>query len=83
MSSALKKGRTLKRAKWEGNDRSAEHVRVVQLGAHQGLHVLIKAACLSLLQAAALRGPPVLLIHIICSHTTGSSQSPLCCIPSE
>ena len=83
MSSALKKGRTLKHAKWEGNDRSAEHDRVMQLGAHQGLHVLIKAACLSLLQAPALRGPPVLLIHIICSNITGASQAPLCCVPSE
>lgn len=62
---------------------STEHVRIVQLGTHQGLHVLIKAACLSLLQAPALRGPPVLLIHIICSHMPGSSQAPLCCIPSE
>ena len=45
--------------------------------------MLIKAACLSLLQAPALRGPPVLLIHIICSNITGASQAPLCCVPSE
>ena len=45
--------------------------------AHQGLHVLVEASGLGLLQAPALCGPPVLLIHIICSQPRPHQPRPI------
>ena len=51
--------------------------------AHQRLHVLIKAAGLCLLHAPALRGPPVLLVHVICPASTCTSGAPMRLQPTD